>query len=46
MILDSELADRLKKFSDESGMPKTTIIEKALRLYLADKEEVIRKLNK
>lgn len=46
MILDSELANRLKKFSDESGMPKTTIIEKALRLYLADKEEVIKKLNK
>lgn len=46
MILDSKLANKLEKFSDESGMPKTTVIEKALRLYLNDKENVVKKLNK
>lgn len=45
MILDSELANRLEKFSNESGMPKTVIIEKALKMYLDQKQDIIKKLN-
>jgi len=33
-----DIADALNKYADESGVPKTTIVEKALSSYLASVE--------
>ena len=32
--MDSELYDRLTKYNAETSIPKTAVVEKALRLYL------------
>ena len=34
IYMDSELYDRLAKYNAETSIPKTAVMEKALRLYL------------
>lgn len=45
MILSEELADQLDRLSQESGIPKTAIVEKALKKYMSEKEKIIKKLD-
>lgn len=37
--LDLEICDRLNAYSEESGVPKTKIVERALDKYLAEKSK-------
>ena len=39
IFMIKELAERLEEFSHYTGISKTFIIEKAVRLYLDDKEK-------
>ena len=37
--MDKTVFERLQAYSDESGVPKTTIIERAITRYLDEKEK-------
>ena len=37
--LEKEVIELLEKYSEETGIPKTTIVEKAIKEYLANKQE-------
>jgi len=39
IYMDRELAERLEAYSDETGIPKTFVIEKAVKAYLDQKED-------
>lgn len=39
IYMERELAERLESYSDETGIPKTFVIEKAVKAYLEKKEE-------
>lgn len=32
--IESEILERLDKYSDETSIPKTAVVEKALKMYL------------
>ena len=39
IYMDRERAERLEAYSDETGIPKTFVIEKAVKGYLDQKED-------
>lgn len=39
IYMERELAERLEAYSDETGIPKTFVIEKAVKGYLDQKAE-------
>ena len=39
IYMDRELAERLEAYSDETGIPKAFVIEKAVKGYLDQKED-------
>ena len=43
--LEQELYDRLNDFCERSGQPKTVAIERALRAYIEDYDEMMEKVN-
>ena len=42
--LQADLAERLKRFCEESGQSKTTAVERALTMYIDDYDEKMKKL--
>ena len=43
--LEQELYDRLNDFCERSGQPKTVAIERALKAYIDDYDEMMEKVN-
>lgn len=42
--LDAEICDRLDAYSEESGVPKTKVVERALAMYLDKNSENMKQL--
>lgn len=42
--LDAEICDRLNAYSEESGVPKTKVVERALAMYLDKNSESLKQL--
>ena len=42
--LDLEICDRLDAYSEESGVPKTKVVERALAMYLDKNSENMKQL--
>lgn len=42
---EQELYDRLNDFCERSGQPKTVAIERALKAYIDDYDEMMEKVN-
>ena len=38
--MDKDVFDRLNAYSDESGVPKTTVIERAVIKYIEEREKI------
>lgn len=45
VCLEQELYDRLNDFCERSGQPKTVAIERALKAYIDDYDEMMEKVN-
>lgn len=43
--LEQELYERLNDFCERSGQPKTVAIERALKAYIDDYDEMMEKVN-